>query len=286
MSQFNILGTSIEFPENVDRYAMLRNEKVAMQLKCIQQYRVTYNSYGKIETVLAKYKNDVNEIVSNVGKELYKNLVKLEIYDLSIDTYLSLYTGSHEDAADAFDDIYDQYEDIVLAEEEKDAARKARKQNRSRVSGGGFGLEGAVKGMATAGALNMAYGVLHGTANLIGKGISTVSAKMALSSLYKNKETLDVLLYGIDEAIEEVYDGYMDCLNEKVEKNYFYDPFDYDKAKALFTNAKNPELKEKEAELLIQALQQNPTNQEIYQYIIDQYDDEKNEVEIMAIFFN
>lgn len=67
-----------------------------------------------------------------------------------------------------FEDIDDQYNDICYGAEAAEYYRELRKATRGRLIGGGFGLDGAIKGIATAGAINMAAGAAHSIFNLAG----------------------------------------------------------------------------------------------------------------------
>lgn len=73
------------------------------------------------------------------------------------DEYLTPYITWDED----FSKVHDPYMQIVLKSKDLDDYRIARREGRGQIIGGGFGLGGALKGMAQAGAINMAAGAAH-----------------------------------------------------------------------------------------------------------------------------
>lgn len=78
----------------------------------------------------------------------------------------------------------DQAQTKVEAERQ---AREYRKASRGRMVVGGFGVKGAVKGMAMAGTYNLASGLLHSGANAIGNSISRSRSQKELQNLYENE---------------------------------------------------------------------------------------------------
>ena len=78
--------------------------------------------------------------------------------------------------------------------------REERKESRGRVVGGGFGLGGALTGMATAGAMNAVSGAGHSIINAIGNASSEWEAKVAKKKLYESDDTISVLKEGIKDS--------------------------------------------------------------------------------------
>ncbi|WP_342066621.1 hypothetical protein [Achromobacter kerstersii] len=66
---------------------------------------------------------------------------------------------------DSCEALFEDYLDKRSTVEDDKLHREARKDSRSRWSGGGFGLSGALSGAAKAGLLNMGSGLLHGAFN-------------------------------------------------------------------------------------------------------------------------
>ena len=158
----------------------------------------------------------------------------------------------------ALDTVESQYDAITEQQHAEKEYREARKASRGRWRGGGFGLGGALKGAATAGALNAVSGFGHDLVNSAGNLSSALDASNAKSDLYKSANA--VLLNGLYEDMRTFFDNHIQLLTT-AKPGYFKFCFDEERANALFTNAK--QLPDKRAELLEQAfeLNQKRTNQ-------------------------
>lgn len=136
-----------------------------------------------------------------VISEAVEKLVDMGFYNVDEDIFLDEYYGEYYDYSDYYNKVNDKYMEIVLTEEQKDEYRKLRRESRGRWQGGGFGIGGAMKGAAKAGALNMATGAMHGAFNLGGKLVSSIGASMKKSSLFNNPDTLNTLVEGIKSSL-------------------------------------------------------------------------------------
>ena len=92
----------------------------------------------------------------------------------------------------AYDHLEEQYAAIVLDEKSMDEYRTLRRKTRGRVVGGGFGVGGALKGMAAAGAMNAAAGAAHMIVNGIGKIGSSFRSSSKLSAIFNDPDTKKV----------------------------------------------------------------------------------------------
>ena len=94
-----------------------------------------------------------------------------------------------------FEDIDYQYNMICCGTEAAEYYRKLRKETRGRLIGGGFGLDGAIRGIATAGAINMMTGAAHSAFNFVGNLKSEWKKLQAIKELfgYSLKENVEVV---------------------------------------------------------------------------------------------
>lgn len=283
MSEFKVLNNVFHYEENEDRYTVLRNDQEKMKEEVVDTYIKRFEQLGKLDRVMETYEQDAYALSKNVGKHLYSKLADYEIYNITEEKYLANYAGNIESAQKAVEPIMDKYLDITLDAEERDAYRTARRQNRGRVQGGGFGLEGAAKGMVVAGSINAATNVVHGTFNMIGKGIQTLEVSHKLSTIYKDSSTLNALLDGLCRVVNDTYWEFISYVCQaKQDNKYIYAVGNYDEAEGYFTNAKKVADEEKRKALLVEALKAYRFDEEIYQYIIDQYGDRDGQVTLMA----
>lgn len=117
-----------------------------------------------------------------------KMLIDAGVSHIDIGQFITQYKEYYDFLTDTFEDLIDQYAEINLTQQQMSEYRKTRCANRSRLVGGGFGVAGAAKGIATAGAANMAYGVVHSVVNMFGNfgsGLVASGKKLKSSKILK-----------------------------------------------------------------------------------------------------
>ena len=272
MIKYSLLGQSIEFSDAAERFYDLQFAAGQACAEISRRFAAWYKECGNIQTVLAGY-NDVTVgyLRDFAFEPLYSQLTDCEIYDISKESYWK-YCINLTQSNDALQMIDEQYEAIVNKQNDKHQYRSARKANRGRWSGGGFGLSGALKGAAQAAALNAVSGLGHSAFNAVGNAGSAVVAAKDKSSLYQSSNTQGILLQAVCEDLFSVFQAHMDFLNER-KPSYIQSVFNSDRSTALFENAKK--LPEKRSELLVQAFTLCPWNQKLIQYIFAKFPDER-----------
>ena len=182
-------------------------------------------------------------------------------------------------------DLKREIDAVDIRQEEEEMYRQVRKESRGRVVGGGFGLGGAIKGMAQAGMMNAASGIAHSAFNAVGNvgsGIAASSDKAAIYKKYKEplKAALMQDLYDIRNAIRTALQKEAGIVCKYVTDS------EYDKAKAIWNNYRLGRIpEEKKKEQIIEALTLNPYSIEIYDSIWEDYGDENGELRKMATYF-
>lgn len=210
-------------------------------------------------------------------------LIKAGVYDVDEESFIRDFFLEYCTWEDDFEQVNGKYMDIVLSEEEKDAYRTARRQNRGRWVGGGFGMNGAIKGSLEAGAMNMVTGIAHGTFNLIAKGVSSIIAEGKKSSLYNNPDTKDTLVEGIRKNIENMDGAFMDVLSHYRKASFEYVlQEEANKAKRLFNNIGRIDEKEK---VIAEILNLDPYFEDIYEYVIKNDLDTNSDIATIADYY-
>lgn len=266
--QLSFCGYPIRISKEREAYVELRKEFDSLADSLTEEFSDIYaKEYKNIDSVV---KNAFQQGMIQINKALvqaHNMLIQSGIYELDQESFVEEYYSRYCDWDDCFNRINDKYMDIVLTEEEKDAYRKARRQNRGRWVGGGYGLGGAVKGSVQAGALNMASGVVHGAFNLTAKGISAIGAGMKKSRLYNDPDTrtsledgvyrnIYVIIYAFMEALSDYKDVYFDLVSAEDER----------RAQSLANNLSViPDQKEK---IIAEILSLNPFHEDVYKYAI------------------
>lgn len=282
MSTYILFGQQISFSEAQDRYSRLVSAYINALFATTTEFTTWYHACGSIEKVLQGYVSEADRLISRyVDGPLYEQLLDLEIYDVGKETYRDncMVLEPAQTACRRFKGLIQKVNDAKDAEIEY---RESRKQNRSRVVGGGFGLGGALKGMATAGAINAVTGMGHSVVNAFGNVGSSLSAASSKYSIYKDEETFNCLCAALADCLGSTFSAHIQIVNER--KPHCIDVFsDSDRAEALLENAKR--FPDKAQHLLLEAFKQDPASFDLLQYIFLNYRRERKNVLTIAKSF-
>lgn len=282
MSTYILFGQQISFSEAQDRYSRLVSAYINALFATTTEFTTWYHACGSIEKVLQGYVSEADRLISKyVDGPLYEQLLDLEIYDVGKETYRDncMVLEPAQTACRRFKGLIQKVNDAKDAEIEY---RESRKQNRSRVVGGGFGLGGALKGMATAGTINAVTGMGHSVVNAFGNVGSSLSAASSKYSIYKDEETFNCLCAALADCLGSTFSAHIQIVNER--KPHCIDVFsDSDRAEALLENAKR--FPDKAQHLLLEAFKQDPASFDLLQYIFLNYRRERKNVLTIAKSF-
>ncbi len=210
------------------------------------------------------------------------------VYTIDERMFLRKYIGN--ECSDVFLDVVD---DIKAGIKEIDGQanqeyqyRELRKASRGRMVGGGFGLGGALKGMATAGAINATTGVAHSIGNVFGNMSTSIAASANKSTLFKDAR--EPLKEAISKSVAYAVDGIRTALEKEAGiKCRYATVSECNTANAILNNYKQNRIPENQKkEQLIKALQLNLYDLETYYLIWEKYGDENGELRKMSSYFN
>lgn len=272
------LGLEFKFDEEVINTAEISDIYLQMSLSAEEKFEENFDTRFKdIESVLDNATDYfVNEIYNNVIKESVKILQEKEIYTYNVESLskkaesMGLFNLSWNIEMNSLCERFDEIEAENQLEKEY---RDFRKASRGRVIGGGFGLSGALEGMAKAGMVNMTTGLAHSVANSIGNRKTDYKSKKSLKELYKvSKEPLVSATSITVFAFRYVM---MDILT-KEKGMKFYEPKEntVSKVKAILESLESCEIEDiKKQDLIVQMLVYDPYNEDIYRYLVKNYGD-------------
>lgn len=288
MAKFDISGNKITFPVEVEneRFVLISTHPFFLQIN--GHFDKWYAAHPNCYSLDKNYR----EIIENALEPIVDKGVEIinaqGVYSLNKDMFIKKYLQGFEyldEFLDALNDMMERIEEIDGQAQQERAYRRMRKAGRGRVVGGGFGLGGAIKGMAQAGVMNAATGMAHSIGNSIGNMGTSIAASSSRSAVYKNaKEPLrsalfqcaDNILSGIRKALE----------NEARIKCKCVTALEYDKARAILTNYQQNRIPEEHKQTqIIEALQTFPYDFEIYCTIWEDYGDQNGELRKMASYF-
>lgn len=252
MVHYTLFGKPIVFDDGAERFFDLQYQSWTARDQAIEEFSKWYQSCGNIGAVLAQYRKFGGDLVEKFAlKPLFSTLLDNGIFDVSQESYRAACLDT-TDINEALRRIQSQYQQIERTQAAEEEYRQARKDNRGRWQGGGFGLGGALKGAAEAGALNMVSGLGHSMVNAVGNAGSAAAAASSKQALFKNQGTAETLFQGIESSLRTAYQAHMELVNRRKGAGYIRSTFDFDRSAALFENAKK--LPERREELLVQAV--------------------------------
>ena len=277
MSQYKLFDQTINFSQSEDRFCELQFFSWKAAENAREEFNNWYTKCGTMYAVLDGFWSALeNVVVQHVTAPLYNTLsMKHHIYNISEATYkkecidLSEAIEVHDLAVEVYNNILDQLD-------EEREYREYRKSMRSEVIGGGFGLGGAIAGMATAGAINAATGAAHSIVNAFGNASSEGDAEQRKAELYK--EARGPFCDAVERCVLCTANAHLSLVNTHSQATISGN-FDSDQCSALLESAKK--IPNRRTELLLDAFKKCPWYKDLYCYIFDNFPEErKNTIDI------
>ena len=235
---------------------------------------------------LIKYGSDIfGECMQPLWNACVQALISVGIVHIDVSEFIARYQDYYDYWNEAFDVVADQYAAIVCNQAQLNAYRKQRRENRSRLEGGGFGLAGAAKGIAVAETVNLAFGAAHMVFNGLGKLGSSIAASNKKNQIFHNPQTHSNLAYAVYRSAFFTHTALIACMNEELGTSYFTGASSALQATSdgiLHNIQQYMANKDAAWQPLLKGLSMNPYHIGFYQYIIDYYADPKGELEQFA----
>ncbi|AXU73217.1 TPA: hypothetical protein ACG3P4_002829 [Clostridioides difficile] len=289
MTKFNFIGNEIYITEERNRYNSIRIEYENIANKAREEFIKVYRSCNEnLDDVINNAYDQGASIILKSIKCTLDRLIENKFYNISEELFIEQYCQRVVEIWEsAYGIINDQYMNIVLDERQKEEYRQLRKNSRARWQGGGFGIQGAIKGATQAGAMNVVTGVAHSAFNMISKIGTSIKVNKQKSKIFNDPSTLDVLSEVIYLAILDIKYSYIKFLenNAGLQFGYIHEE-EEEEANVILSNIKGRNLDEEEKINLIKGLiDLNPYMESLYTYIVDNFGDENMEVSKMASYF-
>lgn len=276
---FVYMENVISFSEQEILYNKIRIKYQKLAREIVYDYEKKYKEFNDADGFLKDGNVVVMDYINTLLDEMVSMTINLGIYDISKESLINDY-GQYflSPWLDAYESIEEKYIALDATEEEMNRYRTARRQNRGRFVGGGFGIQGALKGTVKAGALNMVTGAAHGLFNIVGSVTSSIIKSSKKSNIYNDESTLTCLSNGLFNSIIAFANVYSDCCGIEIPK------YNDNKVFNLLSNIeKIPN--EKKAEILSECIKLNPYNEEVYYEAIRNFGDPNGEIDCIARYF-
>ena len=187
--KFRLLGQDVAISEAAESYNTYRKLFIGQAKTAANQFFDMYERNQSLEDVVRKTPDQIAACIAPSVELCIQILVDHGVYTIDREQFSSTYRSYLDRWKKAYEAICDQYDSIVSEQEELDQYRVARRENRGRWVGGGFGVGGALKGAATAGAMNMVSGAAHRVVNGVGKIFSSLSASSEMRKIFNDSKT-------------------------------------------------------------------------------------------------
>lgn len=182
--------------------------------KVAQNY---YNEYGNIDKVIDEFPEVIAEVVDNAIKMAINTLNSYKIYDYDEEKFYETYY-SVIDTTEIMEPLIDKYLQVMnLSDEVEKYHDYVKYVRRNSWSGGGFGVEGAIKGHIQAEMLNVGNVFLHSIRDKSNREEDRNQIEEIKKALYMNPDTLECMVTALNQVTIGVL---MSSVNEIVKAGH------------------------------------------------------------------
>lgn len=285
-----LLGQTIEISESRVQYNKYRKRFTSEAKQAAKRFRADYQNNNRgLVNVIENTPEQIQRAMEPTIDYCIQTLVDHGILTIDQSRFEELYEDDLSLWQKPYLRICDKYAEITMEQDELDAYRVARRENRGRWVGGGFGLGGAIKGAATAGALNMVSGAAHMVVNGIGKLISSSSASSAMQKIFTDENTEKSLEDSVYDMAFRLHLCLLECLSRTDADTVPWQgrllENEVDRAKSILNNVSRISDQEEQQFALLEAFYLNPYAQKWYAIALQEFGDADGTVESTAKYF-
>ena len=272
---FSLLGNTVKVSANLDtcmQYVQSFKEAAKYYADRFEfRYNQCVNDY---DTLLHYFYEIYEEGLVPMLNRAYSLLLPFNIFSVSIDSFRSYHINTYHKAIDSYNTMFN-----IVANRNQDAQALGDKVGNSvRLSGGGFGFKGAMKGVAKAEAFNLGMG-------MIGKYISN---QTRMSDQEKNNVFSK---FNKEIFFQEVYFDYLNTFFTMIQTLVENGPLSEISTRTgeeyvtITNNLNNPMFPaDKVAPLLAQLITKYPFTQSSYNVVKARYGETEEVMEIINYF--
>lgn len=287
--EFNLLNEKIHIGSERIEYNYYRLMFQQEAEEAVRHFESLYKQNHSLEMVVKNVQEQMEDSVYPAIRRCISILVDKGILTIDEDLFIDMYPQFADSIQESYLQIYDQYADIVMTEEEKDRYRVARREGRGKWRGGGFGLSGALKGAATAGALNMVSGTGHMVFNGVAKIGSSIAASSKMNRIFKDKNTMLSLCNGLWQSVFSLHRALIDCLARNGADNGAAEGTitaeEIRAASAILENISQIQEYGQRRKAMLQSFQMNPYQKKWYRIALQEFGDEDGTLEEIERYF-
>lgn len=286
--KFLLYGYEFYVPEGKEKYNEIRKKFDCLAKNAAKNFGETYKRQNSnIEDVIKKAPEQFAESINEVIEYCVDVLLSNNIFSVDVDTFCN----SCGDLFDYWFQIYykiaDEVAELKYSQEQLDEYRVMRRKLRGKIIGGGFGVSGAIKGMATAGAMNAVIGVGHMLFNGLGKAITSISTASAMNKIFKNPNTFILLRNAVYHTAFSTHLVMVKYLNDNLNEEILIPSVEDVKLGQIYANnALKLSNSDEFIEIILNSIILNPYNDAPYKLLLRRFGDKNSQLDKLAKYFN
>lgn len=273
-------------------YNAIRLKYQRLSLEISSDFKEKWNTYESPEEIIDKLEDDLYDFIMEGIGHIKEDLLSCKIFDQDENAIFEEAgkDGSLANIKESFDIFFSKIGEVINNLEQIEAAREMRKNTRGRWTGAtisssdkGFvdSYVDSIKFQMELGARNAIEGIGHSIFNAIGNSISASNARKEIKEICNNTENRDTLIFGLQKSIFNLHITLLRLLNRE-DIDMLPKEEEVQKATRLLNNADNTVLSyDEKNQLLIDAWQLNPYNENFYMNLIQK--DFTNALEVTKI---
>ena len=238
-----------------------------------QQYIQKYQSYKSFQVFSSQGIQDGYAILKWYFSKMLDDLIQMGYYDINKTNALSRYG---EDVFAPWAKMEEFAREILEESNQRvtqnEEYRALRKTSRGRVVGGGFGLKGAIGGMAMAGTFNALSGLAHSGANAIGNAKTRRGERDRLNRIYQSPMMIDGIRSLFTDTFLQMAWLFLSYQRKYDDISLPGTDEDLTRAEALRENFQKIPA-DKQPDVAVQILTLAPLTTATYQFLLKQYQD-------------
>ncbi len=267
----------------------IRQKYSKMGYEAADAFAEKYYEYTSCDDIIMRAIPDFKASIAFVIEDIKTTLISKDEYDWDDAAIFELAVdeGIFNSFYENFMEIKAQIAEIAGDLESAKEYREARKDSRGRWVGGTFGgsMIDAIGDQAEIAAMNLATGAIHGLVNMAGNAISEREAKTKLKALLESRTTISRLGNGVLQSVFALRNIFMKLAIKGEYTCEVRDSADIEKARRLINNLNSGTIpEEKIVDICKQALELDPYNDDVYEYMFKKFGDDGKLSEVAEYF--
>lgn len=285
MAEFKLGPAVLTTTQARDSFAALRSQYRGLGEKHRSLFHAKFAACKSADELFAGLPDDIDAVLADTTAMVAGDLAANGIFDVGERVIRADLEARVEHVAEPFNAVQDRYFSIIGKAAELEAQRQEARENRGQIIGGGFGLEGAARGMALAAVANAAIGLTYGLVNLTAKAASDLGDKDKKRQLQQDPATragigdflVGITLQGAELVAATVKDGAtFEAVTEEARE----------KSAAIVENVAAGRVPDDQVQsVLVQALNLDPFNAGAWTAWLDRYGDQDASLAVCADAF-